>query len=207
MFVINIYLRFGLIALLLGGGIWLIVLDGFGFWYAFPLLLIGLVLLAGYLFLGTVASSAQLVQEQRLDEAEKRLNLTLLPSWLYSANKAFYYILKGTLAMNRKELDESENWLRIAKSVKLPSDNERAMVELQLANIAASRSNWQKAQAHLRNVKEFNVTEPMLKEQIKQFEKGLAQQGQTKAAMMMGGKKGAAMAFRPGGKRKRPKMK
>jgi len=109
MFTINIYVRFALIGLFLGGGILLTIFQGF--WYAFPLLLIGLALLAGYILLGTVQSTAQLVQEQQFEEAEKRLALTIKPGWLYKTNRAFFYMIKGTLAMNRKDHTAAEEWL------------------------------------------------------------------------------------------------
>lgn len=203
MFTINIYLRFALIALFLGGGILLAFL--YGFWYASVPILIGLILVAGYIFLGTISSAAQLVQDTKLDEAEKRLDMTLKPEWLYASNRAFYYIMKGTFAINRKNTEEGEIWLKKAREVKVPTDNERAMIELQLANIAASKGKWNQAQIHLKVIKDLNITESMIKEQVKQFEKAFANRGQAKAAMMMG-KQGGHIGI-GGGKRRRPKMR
>lgn len=203
MFQINIYLRFALIALFLGGGIALSFVVSF--WYALPLILVGLTLLAGYLLLGTVQSAAMLMQSMDFDSVEKRLALTIWPRLLYSANRAYYFILKGTLAQNRNDAEGAEMWLKKAESIKLPSDNERAMVQLQLANLAASKDKWTQAKAIFQKVKDYKVTEPALKEQIKQFEKALSQQGQVKAARMMG-KQGQG-GFRPGGKRRRPPIK
>ncbi|MEM1322080.1 MAG: hypothetical protein AAGG75_17600 [Bacteroidota bacterium] len=188
MFTINIYLRFALIALLLGGGILLTFL--YGFWYAFPFLLAGLILLGGYIFLGTVQSTAQMVQEARFDEAEKRLDLTLKPNWLYKTNRAFYFLIKGTLAMQRKDNDAAEKWLTKAQSIELPSDNEKAMVLLQLANIQGMKNNWNKAKAHFNAAKKLKVTEPQLKEQIRQFEKAITNRGQAKHHRGMMGRKG-----------------
>ncbi|HMR44335.1 MAG TPA: hypothetical protein PKC40_10905 [Saprospiraceae bacterium] len=203
MFTINIYLRFALIGLFLGGGILLAFL--YGFWYASVPILIGLILVAGYIFLGTISSAAQLVQDTKLDEAEKRLDMTLKPEWLYASNRAFYYIMKGTFAINRKNTEEGETWLKKAREVKVPTDNERAMIELQLANIAASKGKWNQAQIHLKVIKDLNITESMIKEQVKQFEKAFANRGQAKAAMMMG-KQGGHIGM-GGGKRRRPKMR
>jgi len=36
------------------------------------------------------------------DAAEKRLGLTLSPKFLYVTNRAMYYIMKGTIAGQRK---------------------------------------------------------------------------------------------------------
>ena len=103
MFTINIYLRFALIGVFLVGG--MILAFAFGFWYAFPFLLAGIILLAGYIAFGTIQSAGQMLQMQQFDEAEERLNLTIKPDWLYKTNRAFFYILKGSLAMNRKDQD------------------------------------------------------------------------------------------------------
>lgn len=188
MFTINIYLRFALIGLFLGGGVLLTIFQGF--WYAFPLLLIGIALLAGYILLGTVQSTAQLVQDQQFEEADKRLALTLKPDWLYKTNRAFFYMIKGTLAMNRKDHTAAEEWLTKAQSIELPSDNEKAMVLLQLANINVSKNKWTKAKAIFQEMKKLKVTEPVMKEQIKMFEKALGQRGQMKHAQgMQGGRR------------------
>jgi tetratricopeptide (TPR) repeat protein len=205
MFQINIYLRFALMAITFVGGLALMFIKGLGFWYGFPLVLVGLILLTGYLLLGTINSTAMLVQENKLEEADKRLKLTVFPGLLYVANRAYYYMLKGTIALSKKEMDEGEMWLRKAQEVKLPTDNEKAMLELQLANIAASKGRWNQAQLHFRKLKELKITETAIKDQVKQFEKALENRGQMKAAMRMGAP-GAAM-MQPGGKRRRPKMR
>ncbi len=200
MFQINIYLRLALIALTLIGG--MVLAFAFGFWYAFPFFLIGIFLLVGYLLLGTIQSAAMLLQETKFDEAEQRLKLTLFPRLLYSTNRAYLYILKGTLAIARKDHDAGEMWLKKAQQIKLPTDNEKAMIELQLANLAASKSKWQQAQVHFRNLKGLKITDANIKEQYKQFEKVMDQRGQVKATMGQGN-----MMMRPGGKRRRPKMR
>ncbi len=201
---INIYLRFGLMAFSLLAGIVPSFIKGLGFWWGFPFLLVFIVLAVGYLLLGTINSAALLVQEGKVDEAEKRLNLTLWPKLLYVANRAYYFMLKGTIAMSRKDMDAGEIWLRKAQEVKLPTDNEKAMLELQLANIAASKGKWNQALLHYRKIKDLKITETAIKDQVKQFEKALENRGQVKAALRMGA--GAGLA-QPGGKRKRPKMR
>lgn len=77
MFTINIYLRFALIVVgILGGAI---LWSMYGFWYGFPFLLVGVIMLAGYLMLGTILSTNQLLSQQKLEEAEARLKMTYFP--------------------------------------------------------------------------------------------------------------------------------
>ena len=203
MFSINIYLRFALVALCLIGGT--VLAFQFGFWYAFPFLLVGVFLLVGYVLLGTVQSAALFMQNTDFDGVEKRLNLTLSPRLLYSTNRAYYYMMKGSIAQYRQQVDEAEMWLQKAEKIDVPTDNEKAMVQLQLANIAATKQKWNQAKIYFRNAKQCKVTDANVKEQIRQFEKALNNRGQLKAAQM-GGKQGQA-ALRQGGKRRRPNLR
>lgn len=200
MIIIPIFLRFALIALFTLGGIAL--WATLGIWYGIFFVITGIVLLVGYLLLGTIQSAAELIQKTDFDGAERRLGITFFPRLLYSANRAYYYLLKGTLAMQRKDFDRAEEWMLQADAIGLPSDNEKAMIYLQLSNIAASRNNWTGAMAHFRKVKDCKVTEPAMKEQIKEYEKALGNRGLAKANIRSG-----MQGFMPGGKRRRPKMR
>ncbi len=201
MFIIPPYLRFALIAAGILGGVALWV--AFGFWYGFPFLLAGIILLAGFIFLGTVGPAAKAVQVQDFDRGEQLLNLTLKPEWLYSANRAFYYMMRGTIALSRKDLNTAEGWLKKADSIDVPTANEKAMLKLQLAQIEANRRNFPAAKKYLKAAKETNVKLPQIVEQIALLDNALKNSGQVKAAQRMG-KEGHQMMAR-GGKRRRPK--
>ena len=201
MFTINIYIKFAIIAATLIGGTVMAIFIGF--WYAFPFLLIGVGFLISYLLLGTVQSAAELMQKMEFEECEKRLDLTFKPNWLYKTNKAFFYIIKGSIAMNLKNNELAEEWFIKAQGIDLPSDNEKAMVLLQLANINATKNKWTAAQAYYRELKKLTVTEKMIKEQISQFDKALQNRGQSKAASRQGFRGFSA----GGGKRRRPKSR
>lgn len=202
MFQINIYLRFALTAILIIGGLVLAFLVNF--WYAFPLILIGIILLAGYLVMGTVQSAAMLLQKGDMDGADKRLGLTFNPKWLYVTNRAYFYMIKGSIALARKQMDEGEMYLKMAQEIKVPTDNEKALLEIQLANINASKGKWKQAAIHFKNAKQLKITETVIKDQLKQLEKAIQNRGQMAAATRMGHQ---GMAMRPGGKRRRPKMR
>lgn len=198
MFTLNIYLKLALIVLCTVGGS--IMIGVWGFWYGFPFILIGVILLVSYILLGTVQSAAQLMEQMDFEGTEKRLKLTLNPKWLYVTNRAFYFIIRGTLALNLKRNEEAEEWFNQAKDLKLPSENEEALVLLQLANINAGKGKWNQAKIYFQQVKKKKVSEGQLKEQIKTFEKAFNQRGQQKHL-----RSGAAV--RSGGKRRRPKMR
>ncbi|TXB62241.1 tetratricopeptide repeat protein [Phaeodactylibacter luteus] len=198
MFTINIYLKFALIAVGLIGGtaLWATL----GVWYGIWFVLLGLAMLATYLLLGTVQSAALLMQAADFEGADQRLNLTLKPEWLYATNRAYFYMIKGSVALAQKDMEAGERWLKKAEEVDVPTDNEKAMLQLQLANIAASKGRWKQAEHHFRVAKQCKITEPNIKEQFKQFEKAFQNRGAAQQASRMGG-------MRPGGKRRRPKMR
>lgn len=194
-------MKFALIALgLIGGPLMSYFL---GFWYGFPFILVGIGMLASYIFLGTVQSTAQLVQDQDFDAAEARLNLTWKPEWLYATNRAYYYIMKGSVAFQRKDNANGEMYFKKAQEIDLPSDNERAMIQLQLANVAASKGKWGEAKLYHRELKGLKITESQLKAQVDQFSQVMAQRGQMKH--MQGGKGGSMVSGKS--KRRRPKMR
>lgn len=207
MFSINIYLKFFLIAVGFIGGA--ILTAEMGFWYAFPFWLLGIIMLASYIFLGTVMSSAQLIQDSDFDGAEARLKLTKFPQWLYVTNRAFYYIMSGTIAANKNDNKVAEDHFNTALSLKLPSDNEKAMVFMQLANLKASKGNWTAATNYFKQAKGLEITQSDIKNQLSYFEKALKNnKAQMKTAKSMG-KQGMSMMRQGGGKgkRRRPRMR
>ena len=183
MFTFNIYLKFAAIALCLFGGIGLAF--AFGFWWAFPFILTGILLLVSYILLGTVQSAAQMMEKTDFAGSQKRLDLTFFPKWLYKPNKAYFYMIKGSIAAQLKDYDKAEAYLTQSKEIGLPTGNEKAMVALQLANFAALKNKWNQAQIYMKEIKDYKITEPAIKEQVKQFEKAMQQRGQQKH--MMGG--------------------
>lgn len=201
MFVINIYLKIAIIVLCLIGGA--ILAFTIGFWYAFPILLIGILFLLSYIFLGTIQSAAQFMQTMDFEACEKGLSMTIKPEWLYVTNRAYYYLIKGSVDVQRERHNEAEGWFNKALSLKLPSDNERAMILIQMINIHISKSRWTQANNTYRELKKLNYSKEMFKEQVKMIDQVIGQQGK----MKMMGQMDQRMMFRPGGKRRTPRMR
>ncbi len=203
MFTIHPYLKFALIAAFIIGGIVMMATLPWG--YGLPVLIIGILLLVSYILLGTIQHAAKVMQaNQNYLEAEKWLNLTFKPEWLYVTNRAYFYMMKGTIAQGLGRTDDAEAWLQKAQTINLPSDNEKAAVQLQLASIAIQRQKLNLAKNYLKNIKELNVTEPTLRDQIKQFDKAMGQQGQMKMAQQMGMVQKGGVPLNPRSKRRRP---
>ena len=206
MFTINIYLRFALIAIGLIGGA--ILWSTNGFWYGFPFLLIGVILLIGYILLGTIVSTNILMGQMRIDEAEKRLKLTFFPRLLLMGYRGVFFMTQAAVTMQRKDWTTSETLLKKALAVGLPSENERGAAMLQLLMISAQKGNHSSLPSQMAEIKKLNITEPNLKSQIKEVEQQLKMVKQNpmnpSTLAMMGGRNG----FRGGSsKRPRPRMR
>ncbi len=201
MYTINIYLKLTLIALGIIGGA--ILWYAYGFWYAFPFLLVGLVLLISYIMLGTVQSASIFMQNMDYDGCQKRLALTLNPNWLYVTNRAYYYLIKGSAAVQKGEKNEAEIWFNKAQELKLPSDNERAMILMQMINIQINKNQWTQANNSYRELKKLKITTDLFKEQMEMLDNVFKQQGKAK----MSGQMDQRMMFKPGGKRRMPRMR
>ena len=193
-----------MIACLVGGTILAFAVS---FWYAFPFLFIGVIMLIVYVLFGSVNGAAKLIQVEDFDGAEKRLNLTLNPKYLWTTQRAFFYIMKGSIAMYRKELKTAQGFFDEALQIDLPSDNEKGMVLLQLANINAGQQKWPAAKNYYREASKLKITEGQIKSQLQEFGKALKNRGAANVARSMG-KQGMRMAQQGGGgKRRRPKMR
>lgn len=201
MFKINILVKFAGIALGFLLGTILTIVYGFGYGWIFFLLAI--ILLASYLFMGTIQSASEMVQAMDFEGADKRLNLTYFPKLLYVTNRSIFYILKGSIAAQRKDNKVAEDYFNQALALKLPSDDERAMVLLQMCNIQMMKSNWPGAQNYLTQVKKLKVTQKLIQEQIDQVDKAFASRGNINVARSMG-KQGFQMMGGGGSKRRRP---
>lgn len=203
MFTINIYLKFAIIAgsFILGVVLWMM----YGFWYSSLFWLIFIIFVASYFLLGTIQSAAAMVQENDFNGAEQRLKLTKFPNLLYVSNRAFYYIISGTIQMNKNNIPEAESYFNKALELDLPTETEKAMVLIQLASINANKGKWKLAEKYYREAKALNVNEAMIKQQMQHLDQAFKQKGQIKAARTMG-KQGHGMMQR-GGKRRRPKMR
>lgn len=198
---LNIYVKFALIALCLIGGVILAYL--YGFWYAFPILLAGVLFLVSYFLLGTVQSAAEFVERQDFEGARRRLKLTLFPRLLYKTNRAFYYIINGTIAMAEGKRDEAEAFFKRAEGIKLNTDDEKAMVYMQLATIYATKNQWNKGLKYYRELKKLRITQKIIKEQVAQLDRVFQQGSLLKSPVMRRQMK----QMRPGGKKRRPRLR
>ncbi len=168
--IIPIKLRFLLIAVLLIGGI-IVSFMPYGLAWSWLLLIPGIVLLAGYFMFGTLASASKAVQMNDLDKAEEQLKWTWKPNWMLKMNRGVYHFLLGSISMNRRDMTSAETHMQNALTVGMPTGDYTAQIYLFLAQMAATKNKMQVAKNYIKEAKACDVSEPQVKDAIKQLEK------------------------------------
>jgi len=79
-----------------------------GFWPAFPLYLVGVILIAGHFFFGPLRLIQEYMENGDMDGAEKVLASIKFPGLLYKPIRSVYYTLKGNIAMMKQDFDGAE---------------------------------------------------------------------------------------------------
>ncbi len=171
------------------------VFAGFGF--AFIPLLVLIIFATAYILFGTIASTSQILNSGDHLAAEKNLNLTFRPNWLLKFYRGYYYQLKGFIEIQKKNLDEGEALLIEAREMGLPTNTDKATVALQLASLSFNKRNFQKASTYIREIKNLDVKEPMILEQVKQMEQAIKTKPSMAQMMSMQGMRGRTAKIQP----------
>jgi uncharacterized protein HemY len=123
-----------------------------------------------HLVLGTVNAAAMEMQFGDWDKSEKLLSYVVKPEWLRFGYHGMYYLMKSRIAFQKNDLTEAEKLSNKALSLDMPDDM-KATVYLQLVGVAGQRQQTAKIEEYLKQLKKLpNITQPMIKDQIKQLE-------------------------------------
>ena len=171
-----------------------------GFWPAFPLYLIGVVLILGHFFFGPLRLIQEHMESGNVEAAEKVL---------YNPIRSVYFTLKGNLAMmkqdftgaelnmkkgldlgmpmkeaegasllqmgmlhmQKNDLRKAESYIRQALSKGLPDKENQAAAYLQLCSIMMTKREFRASKDFFRKAKALKPTTPQIADQIKQIEK------------------------------------
>jgi tetratricopeptide (TPR) repeat protein len=104
----NILIKYRLIlglVLMAGGGY---VNYSASFWPAFPLYLVGIILIAGHFFFGPLRLIQECMENGDMEGAEKILNSIKFPGLLFKPIRSVYYTLRGNMAMVKQDYEGAE---------------------------------------------------------------------------------------------------
>jgi len=137
----------GIILLILGG-----VTNYFSsFWPAFPLYLVGLILIAGHFFFGPLRLIQEHLEGGNVEEAEKVLASVKYPNLLYKPIRSVFYTLKGNLAMMKQDYDGAEINMKKGLDLGMPMKEAEGASLLQMGMIAMQKNDLKVAEGYIRS--------------------------------------------------------
>ncbi len=137
-------------------GILFIVLGGItnyysGFWPAFTLYLIALVLIAGHFFFGPLRLIQEHMESGDMEAAQKVLNSIKYPNLLYKPIRSVYYTLKGNIAMMNQDFDTAEINMKKGLDLGMPMKEAEGASLLQMGMLSMQKNDLKKAEGYLRS--------------------------------------------------------
>ena len=137
----------GIVLLILGG-----VTNYFSsFWPAFPLYLVGLILIAGHFFFGPLRLIQEHLEAGNVEEAEKVLKSVTYPSLLYKPIRSVFYTLKGNLAMMKQDYEGAEVNMKKGLDLGMPMKEAEGASLLQMGMIAMQKNDLKVAESYIRS--------------------------------------------------------
>ena len=140
-------LYIGLALLVLGG-----VTNYFAsFWPAFPLYLVGLILIAGHFFFGPLRLIQEHMEAGDMEGAAKIINSIKYPNLLYKPIRSVYYTLKGNLAMMNQDFDTAQSSMQKGLDLGMPMKEAEGASLLQMGMIAMQKNDLRQAESYIRS--------------------------------------------------------
>ncbi len=127
------------------------------FWPAFPLYLVGVILIAGHFFFGPLRLIQEYMEEGDMEGAQKVLNSIQFPNLLYRPIRSVYYTLKGNIAMMNQDFESAEKDIKkgtdlMGKSSLMQGQMKSAegANKLQLGMLAMQKNDLKGAEGYIR---------------------------------------------------------
>lgn len=140
--------RLWLGGLFLALAIWVNIASGF--WPAFVLYLISLILIVGHFLFGPMRLIQGYMESGDMAGAQKVINSIWFPALLIKPVRAVYFTLKGNMAMINKDFDSAEAHMKKSLSLGLPMKEAEGSNKLQLGMLAMQKGNIREAENYIR---------------------------------------------------------
>jgi tetratricopeptide (TPR) repeat protein len=144
--VIKYRLYIGIVLLLLGG----FVHYSSGFWPAFTLYLVGVILIAGHFFFGPLRLIQEHLEGGNIEGAEKVLASIWFPNLLYKPIRSVFYTLKGNVAMMKQDYDGAEKMMKKGLDLGMPMKEAEGASLLQMGMLSMQKNDLKQAESYIR---------------------------------------------------------
>ena len=136
----------GLVLLAIGG----YVNYSASFWPAFPLYLVGVILILGHFFFGPLRLIQDYMESGDMDGAEKVLNSIKFPNLLYKPIRSVYYTLKGNIAMMKQDFGGAETNMRKGLDLGMPMKEAEGASLLQMGMLMMQKNDLKQGESYIR---------------------------------------------------------
>ncbi len=121
-----------------------------GFWPAFPLYFVGLILILGHFFFGPLRLIQEYLESGDMEGAQKVLNSIKFPGLLYKPIRSVYYTLRGNVAMMNKDYDGAEKMMQKGIDIGSPMKEAEGASLLQMGMLSMQKNDMKKAESFIR---------------------------------------------------------
>ncbi|MER3498302.1 MAG: hypothetical protein C4308_06510 [Chitinophagaceae bacterium] len=121
------------------------------FWPAFPLYLVGFILIAGHFFFGPLRLIQEHLEAGNIEGAEKVLNTIKYPGLLYKPIRSVYYTLKGNVAMMKQDFDGAEKMMKKGLDLGMPMKEAEGASLLQMGMLSMQKNDFKQAESYIRS--------------------------------------------------------
>lgn len=122
-----------------------------GFWPAFFLYLVWLILVLSHFFFGPMRLIQQYMETGDMEGAEKVLNSIKYPNLLYKPIRSVYFTLRGNIAMMKQDFDGAEIAMKKGLDLGMPMKEAEGASLLQMGMIAMQKNDLKKAESYIRS--------------------------------------------------------
>jgi tetratricopeptide (TPR) repeat protein len=121
-----------------------------GFWPSFILYFVGVIAIAGHIFIGPMRLIQQFVETGDMEGAEKVLDSIWFPNLLYKPVRSAYYTLRGQMAMMKQDFTAAEKHMKKSEQLGSPMAEAEGANKLQLGMLAMQRGDTKQGEAYIR---------------------------------------------------------
>jgi tetratricopeptide (TPR) repeat protein len=120
------------------------------FWPAFPLYLVGIILIAGHFFFGPLRLIQSYMEEGDMEGAQKVLNSIKFPNLLYKPIRSVYYTLKGNISMMNQDFEGAEKSMKKGLDLGMPMKEAEGASMLQMGMLMMQKNDLKQAESYIR---------------------------------------------------------
>lgn len=120
------------------------------FWPAFPLYLIGVILVLGHFLFGPLRLIQEYMETGDMEGAEKVLNSIWFPNLLIKPIRSVYYTLRGNIAMTKQDFEGAEKMMKKGLSLGMPMKEAEGASLLQMGMLAMQKNDMKGAEGYIR---------------------------------------------------------